>query len=75
MCFLCLYVYADAIVDITPQFITLNQKSNQTSVIRTNTQAYKYLQKYFCFFPKVGPPIPKGHFRYRISKCEIHFCL
>jgi hypothetical protein len=25
--FLCLYVYVDAIVDITPQLITLNQRS------------------------------------------------
>jgi hypothetical protein len=25
--YLCLYVYADVIVDITPQLITLNQKS------------------------------------------------
>jgi len=25
--FLCLYVYADGFVDITPQLITLNQKS------------------------------------------------
>jgi hypothetical protein len=42
---LCLGVYADAIMDITPQPITLNQRSNQTSIIRTNTQVYKYLQK------------------------------
>jgi hypothetical protein len=27
MYFLCLCVYADAIVDITPQLITLNQRS------------------------------------------------
>jgi hypothetical protein len=27
------------------------------------------------FFPKSRSPIPKGHFRYRVSKCEIHICL
>jgi hypothetical protein len=31
----CLFVYADAIVDITPQLITLNQRPNQTIIIRT----------------------------------------
>jgi hypothetical protein len=41
--YLCLYVYADVIVDITPQLMTLNP--NQTCIIRTNIQAYKYLQK------------------------------
>jgi hypothetical protein len=30
-------------MDITPQLITLNQDPNQTSIIRTNTQAYRYL--------------------------------
>jgi hypothetical protein len=29
--FLCLYVYADAIVDITPQLITLNQRTKSNS--------------------------------------------
>jgi hypothetical protein len=43
--FLCLYVYADAIVDITPQLITLNKEPNQAVIIRTNIQAYRYLQK------------------------------
>jgi hypothetical protein len=27
----CLYVYADAIVDITPQLITLNQRTKSNS--------------------------------------------
>jgi hypothetical protein len=27
----------------------------------------------FVFVPKIRSPIPKGHFRYMISKCEIHF--
>jgi hypothetical protein len=29
----------------------------------------------FVFVPKSRSPIPKGHFRYRISKCEILICL
>jgi hypothetical protein len=29
----------------------------------------------FVFVPKSMSPIPKGHFRYMISKCEIHFCI
>ena len=48
---------------------------NQTSIIRTNTQAYQYLQNSFAFVPKIRSPIPKGHFMHRISKCEIHICL
>jgi hypothetical protein len=28
--FLCLYVYVDAIVDITPQLITLNQRTKSS---------------------------------------------
>jgi hypothetical protein len=30
--FLCLIVYADAIADITPQFITLNQRTKSHSI-------------------------------------------
>jgi hypothetical protein len=48
---------------------------NQISVIRTNIQAYRYLQNSFVFVPKIRSPIPKGHFRYMVLKCEIHFCL
>jgi hypothetical protein len=29
----------------------------------------------FVFVPKSRSHILKGHFRYRISKCEIHICL
>jgi hypothetical protein len=38
---------------------------NKTVIIRT----------YFVFVPKIRSPIPTCHFRYRISKCEIIFCL
>jgi hypothetical protein len=48
---------------------------NQTSIIRTNTQAYKYLKNSFVFVPKSRSPILKGYFRHKISKCEIHICL
>jgi hypothetical protein len=39
-------------------------------------QTFKHPNIYknsFDFVPKCRSPIPKGH--YRISKCEIHFCL
>jgi hypothetical protein len=32
-------------------------------------------QNSFVFVPKSRSPIPKGHFRHRISKSEIHICL
>jgi hypothetical protein len=37
-----------------------------------HTNIYKHS---FDFVPKSRSPIPKGHFRYRISKSEIHICL
>jgi hypothetical protein len=49
---------------------------NQTSIIRTNIQVHRYLYKNsYVFVPKTRSPIPKGHSRHKISKCEIHFCL
>jgi hypothetical protein len=47
--YLCLYVYADVIVDITPQLITLNQRSKSDKYHKNNIQAYKYQRKLFCF--------------------------
>jgi hypothetical protein len=41
-------------------------------------QTFKHTNIYensFDFVPKSRSPIPKGHFRYKISKCEIHICL
>jgi hypothetical protein len=43
--YLCLYIYVDVIVDITPQLITLNQKSKPDMYHKNNIQACKYLQK------------------------------
>jgi hypothetical protein len=40
--------------------------------ITNHTNTYK---NSFVFVPKIRFPIPKGHFRHRISKCEIHICL
>ena len=74
--FLSLYVYADVIVDITPQLITLNQRSKSDMYHKNKT--FKFIDIYknsFIFVPKSRSPIPKSHFRHRISKCEIHICL
>jgi hypothetical protein len=37
------YIYADVIVDITPQLTHSIKDPNQTCIIRTNIQAYRYL--------------------------------
>jgi hypothetical protein len=74
--YLCLYVYEDVIVHITRQLITLNQRSK--SNMYHKNKHFKHTNIYknsFDFVPKIRSPIPKGHYRCRISKCEIHFCL
>jgi hypothetical protein len=41
-------------------------------------QTFKYTninKNSFDFVPKCRSPIPKGHIRYKISKCEIPICL
>jgi hypothetical protein len=48
---------------------------NQANIIITNIQVHKYKKIVFVFVPKIRSPIPKSHFRYMISKCEIHICL
>jgi hypothetical protein len=50
----------------------LIKEPNQTVIIRTNIQTYRYLKNSIVFVPKIRSPIPKGHFRYMISRCEIH---
>jgi hypothetical protein len=51
------------------------KEPNQTSI---KEQTFKRIDTYknsFVFVPKIRSPIPKGQFRYRILKCEIHYCL
>jgi hypothetical protein len=41
-------------------------------------QTFKHANIYensFDFVPKIRSSIPKSHFKYMISKCEIHICL
>jgi hypothetical protein len=74
--YLCLYVYVDVIVDITPQLITLNQRSKSDMYHNNKHSSIQIFTKNsFDFVPKSKSPIPKSHFRHRISKCEIHICL
>jgi hypothetical protein len=74
--FLCLYVYVDVFVDITPQPITLNQRSKSDKYHKNkHSSAYIHIKNSFIFVPKSRSPIPKSHFRHRISKCEIHIFL
>jgi hypothetical protein len=49
----------------------LIKEPNQTGIIRTSIQARRYLQKWFFLF-MIRCPIPEGHFRYKIPRCEIH---
>jgi hypothetical protein len=45
---------------------------NQAVIITTNIQAYTYKKIVLIWFLRLGP-IPKGHFWYRISKCDSTF--
>ena len=53
------------------------KEPNQTVIIRTKHSSIPIFTKIVLIFfvPKIRSPIPKGHFRYKISKCEIHICL
>ena len=63
-------------VDITPQLITLNQRTKSDRYHKNKHSSIQIpIKNSFVFVPKSRSPIPKGHFRYRISKCEIHICL
>jgi hypothetical protein len=58
---LCLDVYADAIVDITPQLITLNQRSKSDKYHKNkhpSAQILIYIYS-FVFVPKSRSPVPK----------------
>jgi hypothetical protein len=70
------YVCADVIMDITPQLITLNQRSKSDMYHKNKHSGIQiFIKIVLGFFSKSRSPIPKGHFRHRISKCEIHFYL
>jgi hypothetical protein len=43
--YLCLYVYVDAIVDLTPQLITLNQKSKSDMYHKNKHSSIQILTK------------------------------
>jgi hypothetical protein len=66
-------MYLDAIVDITPQPITLNQRTKSNRYNKNKHSSVYIPTKIVCFVPKIRFPIPKGHFRYIISKCESTF--
>jgi hypothetical protein len=72
-----LYAYADVIMDITSQLITLNQGSKSDKYHKNKHSSIQIFTKivlvFFC--SKNRSPIPKGHFRHKISKYEIHICL
>jgi hypothetical protein len=73
---LCLGVYVDVIVDITPPLVTLNQRSKSNKYHKNKHSSIQIFTKIvLIFFPKSRSPISKGHFRHRISKCGIHSCL
>jgi hypothetical protein len=71
-----LYVYANVIVDITPQPITLNQRSKSDKYHKNKHSSIRIFTKIVLIFvPRSRSSISKGLFRYGILKCEIHICL
>jgi hypothetical protein len=75
--YLCLYAYADVIVDINPQLITLKQRSKSDMYHKNKHSSISIFMKIVLIFfvPKNRSAIPKGYFRHGISKFEIHICL
>jgi hypothetical protein len=65
--YLCLYVYADVIVDITPQLITLNQRIESSSYHKNKHSSICTFKNSFDLVTKIRFPIPKSHFRYSQS--------
>jgi hypothetical protein len=63
-------------MDITPRSITLNQRSKSNKPHKNkHSSVWIPIKNSFVFVPGSRSPIPKGHFRHMISKCEIHICL
>jgi hypothetical protein len=54
----------------TQSKIQIIQISQEQTLKRIDTD-----KNSFVFVPGSRSPIPKSHFRHRISKCEIHICL
>jgi hypothetical protein len=70
------YMYLDAILDITPQPTTLNQRIESSNYHKDKTLEHINIYKNsFDLVRKIRFPIPKSHFRYMISMREIHCCL
>jgi hypothetical protein len=71
-----LYVYADVIVDITPQLITLNQRSKSDMYHKNKHSSIQIFTKILLIlFLRVGLLSLKVTLGTGISKCEIHICL
>ena len=49
-----LYVYADVIVDITPQLITLNQRTKSDKYHKNNIQVHRYKKIVLFLFLRLG---------------------
>jgi hypothetical protein len=56
----CLFIYADTIVDITPQIITLNQRIKSSSYHKIKQSSiYIYKNSFVFLFLRVGLPFLK----------------
>jgi hypothetical protein len=71
-----LYVYAHVIVDITPQLITLNQRSKSDMYHKNKHLGIQIFTKILLIlFLRVGVLSLEVTLGTGISKCEIHVCL
>jgi hypothetical protein len=71
-----LYVYADVIVDITPQLITLNQRSKTDKYHKNKHSSIQILTKIILIlFLRVGLLFLKVTLGTGFQKREIHICL
>jgi hypothetical protein len=53
--FLCLYIYVDAIVDITPQLVTLNQRTESSSYHKNkHSSIYIFTKIVLIWFLRLG---------------------
>jgi hypothetical protein len=75
--YLCLYVYANVICGHYSRTHRTQSKIQIRHVSQEQTFKHTkiFTKNSFDFVPKSRSPIPEGHFRYMISKCEIHICV